>query len=173
MAKTSTLAEALAAQKLGDFEGKDERRAGVEIPSVAGGLRKAMKIQPRRMAQGERGYIAFEYIVEKIKHSPIDPDQPAGDQERIHVLGVEGVTFIDDDLVKEAIAAQKEALAAAEREASGHVNLDDALAEAEDNPQAGDKSGDKPKRGRGRRKGPDETPTDPDLSVFNGDENSE
>ncbi len=134
MAKGGTgvsLAEAVASQKLGTFEGKDERRAGVEIPSVAGGLRKAMKIQPRRMKQGERGYIAFEYVVEKIKHVPIDMDAPTGDQERIHVLGVEGVTFIDSDLVKESIEQMKEALAEAERQASGNVNLDDAIKEAE------------------------------------------
>lgn len=148
MAKGSTLEEALAAVKLGSFEGKDERRAGVEIPSVAGGLRKAMKIQPRTMRQGERGYIAFEYIVEKIKHNPIDKDNPAGDQERVHVLGVEGVTFIDSELVKTEIEEQKAKIAEAERAASGNVNMDDALKEQEA------EAANKPKRGGRGKRGP-------------------
>jgi hypothetical protein len=137
MAKGVSLAEAMAAQTLGTFEGKDERRAGVEIPSVAGGLRKAMKIQPRRMSQGDRGYIAFEYVVEKIKHNPIDKENPAGDQERVHVLGVEGVTFIESDLVESEVEKQKERIAEAEAakkkadlEAKGVHELGDAVPEA-------------------------------------------
>lgn len=149
MAQTgSTQAEAMAAVVLGKFEGKDVRRTGVEIPSVAGGLRKAMKTQPRVMKQGERGYIAFEYVVDKVKFYPIDDDAPTGDQERIHILGVEGVTFVNDDLVKAAIEEQKEALAKAERDASGKQNLDDALEDAE-NEKAKAKTG----SGRGRRGG--------------------
>lgn len=171
----ATLAEAMAAQKLGEFEGKDERRAGVEIPSVAGGLRKAMKIQPRRMQQGERGYIAFEYVVEKIKHNPIDKDNPTGDQERVHVLAVEGVTFIDSDTVKSAIDTQKEAVRKAEQEAKGVHELGDAVPDAGTitvgSPQAGDESGDKPPkraRARGQRKPKDDAapsaPTDGDSA---------
>lgn len=139
----STLAEALAAVVLEQFEGKDVRRAGVEIPNVAGGLRKAMKIQPRTMKQGERGMIAFEYIVQKVRFEPIDKDAPGGDQERIHVLMAEGATFVDAEVVAEAIKAQKELIAKAEEEAKGIQRLDGIDGTS---PQA-----DKPKAGRGRR----------------------
>lgn len=144
----STLAEALAAVVLEQFEGKDVRRAGVEIPNVAGGLRKAMKIQPRTMKQGERGMIAFEYIVQKVRFEPIDKDAPGGDQERIHVLMAEGATFVDAEVVAEAIKAQKELIAKAEEEAKGIQRLD---IDGSGSPQDSAQAGDKPKRGRGRR----------------------
>lgn len=143
-----TLAEALASAKLGEFEGADVRRAGVEIPNVAGGLRKAMKIQPLILHQGDRGWIAFEFVVEKIKFDPIDKDNPAGDQERIHVLSAEGVTFVDGALVADAIKQQKEAIQLAEEEAKGIMRLPDGSV---DDSQAVD--GAVEKKGRGKRGG--------------------
>lgn len=147
----ATLAEALAAVVLEKFEGKDVRRAGVEIPNVAGGLRKAMKIQPRTMKQGDRGMIAFEYVVQKVRFEPVDKDAPGGDQERIHVLMAEGATFVDAEVVAEAIKAQKELIQKAEEEAKGIQRLDGIDGSS---PQGGDKTGDnatKTGRGRGRR----------------------
>lgn len=142
MSKAGSLAEALASTVLGEFEGKDVRRAGIEIPNIAGGLRKAMKIQPRVMRQGERGWIAFEYVVDKIKFEPIDGDNPGGDQERIHVLVAEGATFVTEELVGDAIQEQKEAIKKAEEEAKGIMRLGD------DPPS---ESTDKTTKGRGRR----------------------
>lgn len=171
----STLAEALAAQVLEQFEGKDVRRAGVEIPNVAGGLRKAMKIQPRTMRQGDRGMIAFEFIVDKVKFFPIDKDNPAGDQERIHVLIAEGATFVDAEVVADAIKAQKEMIRKAEEEAKGIQSLDlDGKGSAQDGDNSVEKTA---KKGRGRRgaisavpDAPDD-PTDPaDQSQYQDDE---
>lgn len=147
MAKGVSLQEAMSAQTVGRFEDKDIRRTSVEIPGVAGGLRKAMKIEPRMMAQGETGYIAIEYVVEKVRHEPIDSDAPAGDQERVHILRAVGSTFVDADLVREHVDATKAAIKKAEMEAKGVHELFEG---GEQSPQAGDESGDKPKRSRAR-----------------------
>lgn len=163
----ASLAEALAAVVLEKFEGKDVRRAGVEIPNVAGGLRKAMKIQPRTMKQGERGMIAFEYIVQKVRFEPIDKDAPGGDQERIHVLMAEGATFVDAEVVAEAIKAQKELIAKAEEEAKGIQRLDgmDGSGSPQDSAQAGDRP-----KGRGRRGPISAVPDAPGDEVDPGDQ---
>lgn len=121
----ATRTEAEAARVIGTFEDKDIRRTSVEIPGVAGGLQKAMKIDPRVMKQGERGYIALEYVVEKIRHDPIDKDAPAGDQERVHILQVEGSAFIDGALVKQSIETQKEKVRKLDDEKKGRTQLPD------------------------------------------------
>lgn len=101
------LATALAdTSMLDDFEGKSVRRAGVEMPAAAGGLRDALKVNPRQMLQGESGYLIVEFVVQKIKHEPIDKDEPAGDQERVHVLDIKGVTFADDGPLVSQLAEQ-------------------------------------------------------------------
>jgi hypothetical protein len=126
MAKGTTATEAKAATVIGTFEGKDIRRTSVEIPGVAGGLQKAMKIDPRVMKQGERGYIALEYVVEKIRHDPIDKDAPAGDQERVHIFQVEGSAFVDGTLVKQSVEEQKDKLRKLDDERKGRTQLPDA-----------------------------------------------
>jgi len=123
MAKGATVSEAMSAVKVGEFEGKDIRRTSVEIPGVAGGLRKAMKIDPRVMKQGETGYIAIEFEVDKVRHDPLDKDSPAGDQERVHILKAIGATFIDGASVKKAVDDMKDKVRKLDDEKKGRTQI--------------------------------------------------
>lgn len=101
------------------FEGHAVRRAGIEIPNAAGGLREAMKISPEAIKQGERRYVVLEVVCQKVRHEPIDSEAPAGDQARIHVLMAEAATFVDEDLVREQLDKQKARIALHKDEESG------------------------------------------------------
>lgn len=118
------LAGALAnTDALHPFEGKDVRRSGIEIPNAAGGLQAALKIEPREFHQGDEGYIAIHYIVQKVRFEPIDRDAPAGDQMRVHVLLADEATFVDEELVGEAVRSQTERLQRAKEQAKGLAHL--------------------------------------------------
>lgn len=138
------LAGALAdTTALEPFEGKDVRRASIEIPNAAGGLRDAMKIEPRTFRQGERVFLVMECVVQKVRFDPIDKDAPGGDQERVHVFMADVTTFVDEGLVKDVLTAQREAIEKAKDEAAGRqkIPFDGETAEGDD-PQGGDEAGD-------------------------------
>lgn len=101
------------------FEGHDVTQAGIEIPNAAGGLREAMSIQPEAIRQGERRYVVLEVVCQKVRHEPVDREQPAGDQARVHVLMAEAATFVDHDLVRDQLDRQKARIALHKDEVSG------------------------------------------------------
>lgn len=117
----SDLATALAAQILGEFEGVEVRGAGIEIPNAAGGLREALKIEPQTFHGGDKLYAVFELDCKKIRHDPITDgkDGPMIAWKRIHVLSAEGATFVDADVAKGHIDAQRERIQRAKDEATG------------------------------------------------------
>lgn len=109
------LATALStpAHPLDSFEGLPVIASGIEIPGAAGGLQPAMKIDPQSWAHGEEVHFVFRCIVGKVRHEPIDRDQPNGAQRRVHVFAVADATTIGGDVVKEAIEAHRLAVAKA------------------------------------------------------------
>lgn len=109
--------------QLTPFEGQDVRRASIEIPNAAGGLRDAMKIDPQEFHQGEEIYIVLKCVVQKVRFEPIDKADPSGDQNRVHVFNAEEATFVDADLVAEHVAAQTERIARAKERAEGISRL--------------------------------------------------
>lgn len=118
------LAQALAdTSSLTAFEGKAVRQVGVEIPGVAGGLREAMKIEPQQFSQGEEGYIVLHWKCAKVRFEPIDKDDPAGDQRRVHVFAVDEAAIIDGDVVADHLAAQRERIELAKEAAAGIARL--------------------------------------------------
>lgn len=118
------LASALAdTSALNAFEGKDVRRAGIEIPNAAGGLRDAMKIEPREFHQGDEVYIVLKCIVQKVRFDPIDREDPAGDQERVHVFNAETATFVDEALVGDVLDQQRDRIQRAKEQAKGLAHL--------------------------------------------------
>lgn len=101
------LATALASKRLTDFEGLPVIASGIEIPSAAGGLQPAMRIDPEEFRQGEVVHVVYRCIVGKVRHEPIVKDEPTGAQRRVHIFAVTDTTIIDGDTVKDAIDAQR------------------------------------------------------------------
>lgn len=116
-------AGALVAQPLADFEGKAVRQAAVEMPGAAGGLRDAMKMAPQEFHQGDKVFVAIEGTIGKVRFEPIDRDDPAGDQRRVHVIVVEGATFVDESVVAGHIAKMQEAIARKKEQSEGISRL--------------------------------------------------
>lgn len=113
----------LVAQPLADFEGKAVRQAAVEMPGAAGGLREAMKMAPQEFHQGEKVFVAIEGTIGKVRFEPIDKTDPTGDQRRVHVIQVEGATFVDEEVVAGHIAKMQEAIARKKEQSEGISRL--------------------------------------------------
>lgn len=102
------------------FEGKDVVAVGLEIPGVAGGLQRAIRVEPREFTQGERAWACFELVCQKVRYQPIDRENPGGPQERVHVFVADGATFVDESLVRDHLDKQRIML----EEAAGVHRLD-------------------------------------------------
>lgn len=100
-----TLAEALAARPLTPFEDRDVISAAIEIPNAAGGLREAMKFEPREMHHGDTVYVVMKCNVAKVRFDPIkDTDALM----RVHVFHAEEASFIEGTAVESTLAEQRE-----------------------------------------------------------------
>lgn len=134
----------MTAQPLSDFEGLPVRQAGVEMPGAAGGLRDAMKVAPQEFHKGEKVWIAIEGTISKIRFDPVEKDNPAGDQKRIHVIDVEGATFVDAEIVGEQIARMNERIQRQKEQDQGIARLptdDEVEALAEEHAEGAHASG--------------------------------
>lgn len=119
MAETTAAGALADTSKLSDFEGRAVRQVGIEIPSAAGGLRDSLRIDPQEFHQGDTVYLVLECPVVKVRFDPIDKDEPAGDQRRVHIFGTAGAAIVDRELVAEALAEQKRRVEAAQEAAAG------------------------------------------------------
>lgn len=133
---SADLAGALADKShLEPFEGEDVLAAGIEIPGAAGGLRDAMKIEPRQFHAGDRIYVVLECDVAKIRFEPILSGDDRVGWRRVHILSADSATFMDGAAVgaaKEAIDAQKRKIEMASEAANGigRIPYDDELLQA-------------------------------------------
>ena len=120
----TTLPEALAnpVGALTGFEGHDVLRAAIEIPNAAGGLREAMKFEPREMTHDEEVTIVLKCRVKKVRFDPIKDTEALA---RIHVLDAIEATFIESEAVEQALADQRDRIEEAKRLSAGTPNLDD------------------------------------------------
>lgn len=109
---------------LADFEGLPVTAAAVEIPSAGGGLRDALRVDPVELHKGETVFIVLRCEVGKVRFDPIEADEPAGAQRRVHVLSTNAATIVDGDTVADALAAQAERIAKA-NEVDGQFTIDD------------------------------------------------
>ena len=122
---SADLAAALANNDLGEFEGAKVLSVGIEIPSVAGGLREALKIDPQVMHRDDEVMVLLRCKVGKLRFDPVKDTQGV---QRVHVLNTTEATIVDGDVFDQALVAQREAIDLAKRQASGEANMDDALA---------------------------------------------
>ncbi len=122
---STDLAAALANVDLGNFEGVPVLSVGIEIPSAAGGLRDALKIDPQVMHQTQRVKVLLDHTVGKIRHDPVKDTSGVS---RVHILQTTAATIVEGDVFEAALDAQREKIDKAKRDADGTSNLDDATA---------------------------------------------
>lgn len=115
-----------AVPKLKDFEGKPVTEVGIEIRNVSGGLQDAVKFTPVEWEQGEEHFIVLRCVVKEIDHEPVDKEDFAGDQRRVHVMVSEEATPIAAKIVEDAVTAKREEIKKLKDDAEGTpaLNLD-------------------------------------------------
>lgn len=121
-----SLADALAASTadLGQFEGAEVAGVGIEIPSAAGGLRDALKIDPLVMHRGEERLVLLRCTVGKIRFDPVkDTDGVT----RVHVLDTSEATIVDGEVFEQALVAQREKIEQARQDAIGKGPLEEQI----------------------------------------------
>lgn len=110
--------------ELEPFEGMPVIAAGIEIPGAAGGLRDAMKVEPRAWHIGDRVFVLLECDVRDVRHPSVDKGDLNGPRRRVHVLDSLAGTVMEPDVAKPAIDAQRERIIKAREEALGIQQLD-------------------------------------------------
>lgn len=109
---------ALLGFALEPFEGLPVIQSKIEIPNAAGGLRDAMKIEPRAWRKGDTAFVLMETVVGKVRFDPVTDDE-TGPQARVHVLHAVAGTVLAPDVAKTWIDEQKDRIMKAREEALG------------------------------------------------------
>lgn len=104
--------------ELEPFEGLPVIQSKIEIPSAAGGLRDAMKIEPRAWRKGDTTFVLMECTVGKVRFDPVTDDE-TGPQARVHVLHAIAGTVLAPEVAKTWIDEQKDRILKAREEALG------------------------------------------------------
>lgn len=106
---------------LGTFEDRSVTKTTIAVRNAGDGLSQAMKVNPQKLHQGDTVYVVLECKVGPVSFDPIKDSET--ECERRHILRAGAATLIDDQLVKEAIAKQTEAIIAARDEEAGRSQL--------------------------------------------------
>jgi hypothetical protein len=126
------LAAALAdTSALEPFGGRPVTQTGLEIANAAGGLQKALAVEPREFDHGDEAFVVLKVDCRKVRFDEVDPDDEAAGLRRVHVFHADEAAFMDGDVVQKVLAEQKERIEKAIREAQGTLTLTD------DKPDAG------------------------------------
>lgn len=128
-AKGKSLADALSASTadLGKFEGAEVLGVGIEIPSAAGGLRDALRIDPLVMHRNEERLVLLRCTVGKIRFDPVKDTKGVT---RVHVLDTSEATIVDGEVFEQALAAQRERIEEARQAAIGKGPLEEQILQA-------------------------------------------
>jgi hypothetical protein len=110
--------------ELKEFEGKAVTEVGVEIRNVAGGLQDAVKFTPVEWEQGSEHFIVLRCLVKEIDHEPVDKEDYAGDQRRVHVLHAAEAFPIAARYVEKAVDEKRAEIQKLKDEAEGTPALD-------------------------------------------------
>lgn len=110
--------------ELSEFEGKQVTEVGIEIRNVAGGLQDAVKFQPVEWPQGTEHFIVLRCLVKNIDHEPVDKEDYAGDQRRVHVLTAAEAFPIAASVVEKAVEEKRAEIKKLKDETEGTPALD-------------------------------------------------
>ena len=99
-----------AEPELGTFEGRDVSAVKIIITKTGDGLSAAMAVEPTILHQGDVGYIVLSFVARKIR---FDDDKDDADlTTRIQILEATGATFVDRDLIGDAVEVMQERIEA-------------------------------------------------------------
>jgi hypothetical protein len=122
--------------ELTEFEGKAVTEVGIEIRNVAGGLQDAVKFAPVEWEQGEEHFIVLRTLVKEIAYEPVNKEDFAGDQRRVHVVQAAEAFPIAASYVEKAVEEKRAEIKKLKDEAQGTPSLLDD--EADDDLPVGD-----------------------------------
>lgn len=101
---------------LGEYRGRPIRKMAVEVRNTSGGLNAAMRVNSEVIEPGETRFVCYEVVFDKFRFDPMDE----GDAWCLVPIGhAETAAFLDETVVREAIAASKEAQAMIDGEKKG------------------------------------------------------
>lgn len=113
---------------LGTFEGRDVVAVEVIVRKTGDGLSETVKTEPKLIYVGDEGYIVFAYKSVDIHHRAHDRKEPSvGGVIRVQVLDAGTSTFIDADVVVEAVRAQAEKNQRFREQQQGTQRIEDGL----------------------------------------------
>ena len=122
-------------EPLEPFEGVPVLRAAIEIPSIAGGLREAMKFEPVQLHHDDEGFLALKFRVKKVR---FDPVKDVDGLVRVHVLEAVEVSFVEEATVRDemerraaAVKAKKDRAEAEARRQRGEVTIEEEILSTE------------------------------------------
>lgn len=132
----SNLADAfIEHEPLEPFEGVPVLRAAIEIPSIAGGLREAMKFDPVQLHHDDEGYLALRFRVKKVRFDPVKDVEGLA---RVHVLEAVEVSFVEEETVRDEMARRAEVVADRKKRAEdqarrqrGEATIEDEILQTE------------------------------------------
>lgn len=133
--------------KYAKFEGDTVRAVALELPSLAGGLREATKVEPYVMHRGDRGYLLIEVDCSKVRHEDfIDKNagekasdrEPGGDCTRVQILIPGVVAFADADLVKPIVDQMRDRQRAQNDHDAGEPQIEGLADGSDPEPEADD-----------------------------------
>lgn len=121
---TGDLAAAMSTRVLEVYGGRDVTQTGITMPGAAGGLRRALEIDPVVWPTGEKVFLLFECEVGDLKHEVIEIDkEDTGRYRRVHILKVTGATVVDAEFGQEHVDQMREKIRLAEEEAAGITRI--------------------------------------------------
>jgi len=108
--------------ELGEFEGQEVTKVGVEIRNAGGGLNDALEVDPLVLTIGDSCYVALRVDVVAIDHKPVKGEED--ELMRVQVMRATDATILDDMVVIEAINAQRDRIIKAREEREGTQRLE-------------------------------------------------
>lgn len=107
--------------KLHRFEGREVIGTKIAITGAGDGLSEAMSIEPEELRLGEKVFVVLEAEVSKITHTQVkDTDSLI----RVQNLKAGVATLVDEDMVADVLAEQREKNRRAAEEKAGVTRLD-------------------------------------------------
>ena len=113
---------------LAPFEGREVLSCGVEVPSVAGGLRESVDVDPIEIHHGDQGVLVLRWRCKKVRFDGVKDTEGL---RRVAVLDVLAAAFADDEFEKagdEYLDTQAERIRHLRDLKTGQGNLADGLA---------------------------------------------
>lgn len=105
MAPAELITDLAKIEALTPFEGVPVIATSIEVPGLSGGLNDAMRVDPVEMHMEDEGVLIIKGAVKKIR---FDPVKDSDGVERVHIWRVVEATVVDEDVVADILAKQRQ-----------------------------------------------------------------